>query len=126
MPQEGDNATHTGSHGARTQTGDFKVGSQGLGDAVGTPSPNGSQPKAEPTLLGTLRAPGPPFPFLLDQSHLLRDLWSPARFSLASTPFSRDMLRINLTPKLCVATIKIIFPPQSGVNVKIPEFLFFF
>lgn len=123
MPQEGDNATRIGSHGAWTQTGHFEGGSRGLGDAVGTPSPNGSQPKAEPTLLGPLRAPGPPLPLPLDQSHL--DLWSPAHSSLASTSFSQDMLRINPTPTLSVGTLRLFFP-KSGVNGKIPELLLFF
>lgn len=112
MPLEGDNATRIGSHGAWMA---FPRGSPGLGDAVGTPGPKGAQPKAEPTLLGTPRAPGPPFPDLpMPAGPQPRDLWSLDLSSLTSTPFSRDMLRINLTPTLCVGTvIYFFFLPQN-------------
>lgn len=107
----------------------FPRGSRGLGDAVGTPSPKGAQPKAEPTLLGTPRAPGTPFPALpMPAGPQPRDLWSPACSSLTFTPFSQDMLRINLTPTLCVGTVIYFFflPKNLELMGKSQNCFFFF
>jgi len=62
VPGGGDSAPRIASHGAGTQTGHGPGWGAGAWGAGGTPSPEGSQPKAEPTLPGTLRAPGPPPP----------------------------------------------------------------
>lgn len=98
MPQEGDNAIGNGP-----PRPEHTEGLAGAGGCCGHP-----RAKESPHLPGTLRAPGPPFSLPLPQSHAPRDLRSPARSSLASTPSSQDVLTINPTLELRVGTIRLL------------------